>query len=66
MGLVHVLFNVIWMVVTALVFRCLEIRPWAFIRQHLRRYRSAEERRAYKAEREVSYVGGGRLDRARQ
>jgi hypothetical protein len=34
---------------------------WAFIREQIRQYRPREQWRTYKAEREVSHVGGVRL-----
>jgi hypothetical protein len=38
-----------------------ERQAWAYIRQHIRQYHSEEKRRTYRAEREVSHVGGVRL-----
>ena len=36
-----------------------ERQAWAYIREQIRRYRPPEEWQTYKAEREVSHVGGG-------
>jgi hypothetical protein len=36
-------------------------QAWAYLHEHIRRYHTEEARRAMKAEREVSEVGGVRL-----
>jgi hypothetical protein len=38
-----------------------ERQAWAYLREQIRRYHTPETRRAMKAEREVSHVGGVRL-----
>ena len=39
----------------------IERQAWAYLREHIRQYRSPEQWRTYKAEREVSHVGRVRL-----